>query len=57
MDKNKIIIDIDLTIVRTDLGWLEWLETSSKVFYEESYRHDLLKERGELLPTLLFRAV
>ena len=42
MDKNKIIIDIDLTIVRTDLGWLEWLETSSKVFYEESYRHDLL---------------
>ncbi|CAH9014615.1 putative 5' nucleotidase [Vibrio phage 277E43-1] len=44
--KNKIIaIDIDLTIVPSDKGWLEWLKNSSKVFYEESYFYDMLNNQ------------
>ena len=44
MDK-RIICDLDLTVVHSDLGWLEWLTNSSKVFYEESYNHDLLNNQ------------
>ncbi len=42
---KRIICDLDLTAVRSDLGWLEWLTNSSKVFYEESYNHDLLNNQ------------
>lgn len=48
MQKNRIIaIDIDLTIVPSDKGWFEWLKNSSKVFYEESFYHDLLMKKVE----------
>ncbi len=42
---KRIICDLDLTVVQSDLGWLEWLTNSSKVFYEESYNHDLLNNQ------------
>lgn len=44
--KNKTIaIDIDLTITPSDKGWLEWLKNSSKVFYEDSFNHDLITDK------------
>lgn len=45
--KKRIICDLDLTVVESDKGWLEWLKTSSKIFYEDSYHHDLLNEQVE----------
>ena len=42
---KRIICDLDLTVVRSDLGWLEWLTNSSEVFYEESYNYDLLNNQ------------
>ena len=44
---KRIICDLDLTVVASDLGWLEWLKHSSKVFYEDSYNHDLLNNQVE----------
>ena len=44
---KRIICDLDLTVVSSDLGWIEWLKHSSKVFYEDSYNHDLLNNQVE----------
>lgn len=44
---KRIICDLDLTVVASDMGWLEWLKHSSKVFYEDSYNHDLLNNQVE----------
>lgn len=47
MQHKRIGIDLDLTTVRSDLGWLSWLEQRSTFFRRKEYTQALLSGRVE----------